>query len=99
MRYSDQPEADDGAIEFAGERPQIVENNLGTSRYAEVSYFLRNGNLYRRVLLIREPYDSSGGTPTALNGNTDYSGDFWNDFDYAAYYKRSAAPGCSYTAT
>jgi hypothetical protein len=34
-------------------------NNTGASQYAEVVYFLRHGNLYRRVLLIRQPYDNS----------------------------------------
>ncbi len=33
-------------------------NRTGTSPAAEVSYFLRNGNLYRRVLLLREPLDA-----------------------------------------
>ena len=37
-------------------------NNTGASQYAEVSYFLRHGNLYRRVLLIRQPYNTSSGS-------------------------------------
>lgn len=44
----DQPEFDDG---------QIEENSTGSSEFAEVSWFLRNGNLYRRQLLIRRPYN------------------------------------------
>lgn len=43
---ADQPEYDDG---------QIVADNTGTSFMAEVSYFVRSGILYRRVLLIRQP--------------------------------------------
>ena len=39
------PDADDG----------IPENDVGLSRGAEVSYFVRGGNLYRRVLLLRDP--------------------------------------------
>ncbi|MCA8988696.1 MAG: prepilin-type N-terminal cleavage/methylation domain-containing protein [Planctomycetaceae bacterium] len=39
----DQPDWDDG-----------VRDNYTASTKAEVSYFLRNGNLYRRVLLLRE---------------------------------------------
>ncbi|MFG0334115.1 MAG: type II secretion system protein J, partial [Maioricimonas sp. JB049] len=42
--HLNQPEMDDG-----------VDNGVGTSRAAEVCYFLRDGNLYRRVQLIREP--------------------------------------------
>jgi hypothetical protein len=63
----DQPDGDDGVIAYdaltpadrtldpAGSNP----NNTGASQFAEVTYFLRNGNLYRRVDLIRQPYDNS----------------------------------------
>jgi prepilin-type N-terminal cleavage/methylation domain-containing protein len=64
----DQPDGDDGVISYdangnrtlapAGANP----NNTGASQYAEVCYFLRHGNLYRRVLLIRSPYDATGET-------------------------------------
>lgn len=47
----DQPEFDDG---------QLSVNNTGSSRYAEVCWFLRNGILYRRQLLIRNPYNRNG---------------------------------------
>lgn len=40
-----QPDGDDG----------ILGNGITWSRAAEVSYFLRNGTLYRRVLLLRDP--------------------------------------------
>jgi pilin/secretion family protein with methylation motif len=59
----DQPDGDDGVMIYdangnetanpAGSTP----NNTGASPYAEVSYFLRHGNLIRRVNLIRQPYD------------------------------------------
>ncbi|RLS57064.1 MAG: prepilin-type N-terminal cleavage/methylation domain-containing protein [Planctomycetota bacterium] len=39
------PDADDG----------IEGNDIGFSRGAEVAYFTRGGNLYRRVLLLRDP--------------------------------------------
>ncbi|MCA9117179.1 MAG: prepilin-type N-terminal cleavage/methylation domain-containing protein [Planctomycetaceae bacterium] len=42
-----QPEFDDGVG---------LENGVGSSKAAEVSYFLRNGTLYRRVLLIRDKF-------------------------------------------
>src|ERR1700722_16518465 len=66
-------------------------NNTGASQYAEVSYFLRHGNLYRRVLLIRQPYNtSSGSTQPGATGlpiiNGPYNGNFWTDFDYSARF-------------
>lgn len=47
-----QPEFDDGD----------PTNGSGSSRFAEITYFVRNGNLYRRILLIREPYDLHDGS-------------------------------------
>src|SRR5262245_12317821 len=44
--WPDQPEFDD---------VQGIPNGVGSSTMAEISYFLRNGNLYRRVMLIRKP--------------------------------------------
>lgn len=49
----DQPEFDDG---------QTTVNGTGSSKFAEVCWFLRNGNLYRRMLLIRDPYDRGTST-------------------------------------
>jgi hypothetical protein len=43
-----QPENDDGDASGDGA-------GIGTSPSAEIAYFVRNGNLYRRVLLIRKP--------------------------------------------
>jgi len=47
--YPNQPDADDA---------QLVSNNTGQSVAVEVSYFVRNGNLYRRQLLLRQPLSS-----------------------------------------
>jgi hypothetical protein len=60
--HPNQPEADDGQIAF---------DATSSSSAAEVSYFLRNGNLYRRVLLIREPLPLAGenSQPTLANGS------------------------------
>lgn len=44
-----QPEWDDGQD----------TNRIATSTAAEVSYFVRNGNLYRRVLLVWSPLDET----------------------------------------
>jgi hypothetical protein len=48
---NNQPEFDDG---------QRSINNTGSSSHAEVVWFLRNGVLYRRLLLIRNPYVANG---------------------------------------
>lgn len=70
-----QPEADDGRT--------TLEDGTATSSAAEVAYFLRNGNLYRRVLLIREPLPSVGAADSQprfkLNNNN-----LWNAFDYTS---------------
>lgn len=84
-----EPDTDDG----------IQGNGQGTSRVAEVAYFMRNGNLYRRVLLLRDPpsdampADSQPTRGTARNrmygpngifSSGDYGGtSFYRDFDYA----------------
>ncbi|MBN69211.1 MAG: hypothetical protein CME32_08040 [Gimesia sp.] len=44
--HPNQPEADDG---------RITADETSQSSAAEISYFLRGSNLYRRVMLIREP--------------------------------------------
>lgn len=49
-RNPNQPEADDG---------QAVLDNAASSDSAEVVYFLRNRVLYRRVMLIRKPVDTT----------------------------------------
>lgn len=46
VNHPNQPEADDG---------RIVADGTSQSSAAEVCYFLRGSNLYRRVMLIREP--------------------------------------------
>lgn len=67
----------------------------GQSRFAEVSYFLRNGVLYRRVLLLRDPLSASDEQPgdgpadrwygpSRLNYTSTDGNSFWNDFDYSA---------------
>ncbi|HEY0984927.1 PulJ/GspJ family protein [Schlesneria sp.] len=92
----DQPELDDG----------IAGNMMGQSGAAEISYFLRGGNLYRRVLLIRDtdPSDSqpraNNGGPLISTGNPDYTseylpsgGSFWRDLDYSAFNFRGNSTG------
>lgn len=71
------PEFDDG----------MLGNFAGASGTAEVSYFLRNGNLYRSQLLVRKPYftpnTTSNATPPGFP--SPYPAPFAQDFDYAAY--------------
>ena len=75
-----QPDWDDG-----------VYDNVSESIAAEISYFLRNGILYRRVLLLRQPA-YGGGQPTNTAGNPivpAYAGlerPFWYDFDFSAHF-------------
>lgn len=109
LSYPNQPEADDA---------QLISNGTAESTNAEVCYFLRGGNLYRRTMLIREPLDlkSIQGTedqPTYFNTSTNqnehffdtnvltplintsgdlWSGDFWRDFDYSAFYNTIPSP-------
>lgn len=85
-----QPEFDD---EIAS-----IQNNVGASPFAEIAYFLRNGNLYRRVVLNRKPNISNNPDPSAgIDGSgadlitspysgAPYNGNFWSDFDYSAFY-------------
>lgn len=46
VNHPNQPEADDG---------RVIADGTSQSSAAEVCYFLRGSNLYRRVMLIREP--------------------------------------------
>ncbi len=86
-----EPDFDDG----------LFGNDTAVSSAAEVCYFLRNGVLYRRVLLIREPTSGTDAQPTwttgvpqlwnssTLNENYPTPGTattFWRDFDYSAFY-------------
>ncbi|WP_010588026.1 PulJ/GspJ family protein [Schlesneria paludicola] len=81
-----QPELDDG----------IFGNSIGQGSAAEVSYFLRGNNLYRRVLLIRGA-DVEGVQPRFADGSPvisgGYSSSFWNDFDYSAFCFRGCNTG------
>ncbi|QDU81806.1 hypothetical protein Pla110_35560 [Polystyrenella longa] len=79
----------------------IGNEGLTASRYAEVAYFVRNGNLYRRVLLLYQPVEEAKNQPQT-SGSTDLitgdydatvdalttyaTGDFWNDFDISAFH-------------
>ena len=49
----DQPVFDDQAGRYS--TGILTSDQTGSSSYAEVAYFLRNGNLYRRQMLIRQP--------------------------------------------
>jgi type II secretory pathway pseudopilin PulG len=97
-----QPDGDDGIAHYLNSpavglsvmdpNSNYSVNNTGASQYAEVSYFLRHGNLIRRVLLIRQPNNTmgSGSTQPGLSSspinNGPYPGNFWSDFDYSGRY-------------
>lgn len=55
-----EPDADD---------TQVVKNNTGMSTVAEIIYYVRNGNLYRRQLLIREPLPTFTTSPQPTDTN------------------------------
>ena len=60
-----------GRVWVAGATNTAIQPILVTSQYAEVIYFLRNGNLYRRVLLVAPERQSSvrfGNEPGTIGG-------------------------------
>ena len=65
---------------------------LITSQYAEVIYFLRNGNLYRRVFLIAPERQSSLGVGPNANGGYN-SPDFGIPVSWPGMNDLSAHPG------
>ena len=82
--HPNQPDGDDG----------LFNNGVTASRAAEVTYFLRGGNLYRRVMLLRDPLPSAappfGTQPSQGQSGTGgpfgaftqiYPGSFYHDFD------------------
>lgn len=68
-----QPEMDDGII---------VGNRTSQSRAAQIAYVVRNGNLYRRVMLLREPRERAG---RELNPQPTFQ-DGTDPFATAAYF-------------
>ncbi len=100
----DQPVADDGTMTWDianGLTISPTTNTTGSSPAAEVCYFLRNGNLYRRILLVRSPLvENPALTPSNLSGsaspggNLGYGGNpdnplevnYYTDFDFSAYH-------------
>ncbi len=90
------PDIDDG----------IAGNNAGQSQAAEISYYLRGGNLYRRVMLIREDGDEINAEPQWANGssalwggsNSNYvpsagNPSFWGLYDYSSFHYRGYYDG------
>lgn len=74
---TNQPEADDGSLQF---------NTAGSSTAAEIAYFVRNGNLYRRLMLLRDPLPIAGRQlseqPQTFRGSAYFGhsdGKFWAD--------------------
>lgn len=91
LANQNQPEHDDG---------EINPNGAGSSAAAEVCYFVRGGNLYRRQMLLREPLPASGADTEQPTRNDDIdffapntpagsnplytSTQFWEHFDYSS---------------
>ena len=74
-----QPDYDDGVLDNAAE-----------SIAAEISYFLRSGTLFRRVLLLRQPAYGMAQPTEQPSGNPIVfppTLSFWNNFDFSAHYE------------
>ncbi|MDC0273538.1 hypothetical protein OAK91_02265, partial [Planctomycetaceae bacterium] len=73
-----QPEADDAdfvSVTIPPGTPALATDGLnssGKSSVAEVCYFMRGSKLYRRVLLIRDPYDTEDRKDMVSNTVNDY---------------------------
>ena len=65
LQNPNQPDRDDG---------QIISNGAASSRAAEISYFMRGGRLYRRVMLLRDPIPAAGVDPEDPAQPTDSTG-------------------------
>lgn len=97
--HPNQPETDDA---------RISADSTSISPYAEICYFMRGGNLYRRTLLIRKPLDldTTNSTQPQTSGDQEFfkpvnglyvngpftSGNFWDDFDFSAYHFGTPTP-------
>jgi type II secretory pathway pseudopilin PulG len=68
-----QPDVDGGSL---------LPDYSASSPAAQIAYFVRNGNLYRRIVLIRNPIDIAGkeldSQPTSSLGNDFFAGDATN---------------------
>ena len=78
--YANQPDADDA---------QSASNNTGISTVAEVVYFVRNGNLYRRQLLVREQLAIAG---SLADPNDQASPTPWKFFQTTPAQTSTASP-------
>lgn len=89
--WQNQPEFDDQLVN--------IPNGAGASPMAEIAWFLRNGTLYRRVMLIRQPLSGTDPTPnnyplplaplTFIPYTAAGNRNFWTDFDYSAFWQGS----------
>ncbi|WP_339907625.1 hypothetical protein [Symmachiella dynata] len=108
----DQPVADDGSLDWDTTNTRLEislpPNELATGNIAEVCYFLRNGNLYRRTVLVRTPLVNDASlapnnltASVTVGGNQGYGGNsddpltanFYTDFDFSAFHDPRPLPG------
>lgn len=71
-----QPEMDDGDVTYSSAAIPRFSNQTTMSKAAQVAYFVRNGNLIRRVMLIRQPRARAGGELEAQPSFEDGSNPF-----------------------
>lgn len=89
------PDFDDG----------VIGNSTTASAFAEVSYFLRNQILYRRVLLIRDAQTGTAAQPQWSNNATPMTtlvtagSTFWRDYDCSAFFPSALPVASSFAGT
>ncbi len=88
-KHPNQPDADDAQLERIDPvSGKVITNLTALSSAAEISYFLRGSNLYRRELLIREPLTITGVTSSQPENK---------DGDYFFLRPSSSAPNPLYS--
>lgn len=103
MTFGDDDYYSDNRNQPDGDDFNPSPDNTAESRLAEISYFLRGGRLYRRLLLIRNNRGESDQQPRESDGNErlfsisdppslgTYDGEFWRDFSFSALHTSDGA--------
>jgi prepilin-type N-terminal cleavage/methylation domain-containing protein len=95
---SNEPDRDDGNPLIRDLNGILTSDNSSDSIAAEISYFLRGGRLYRRVLLLRQPLEKADALQPHNEESENYfdrntypnlypaNRNFWTDFDFSAHF-------------
>ena len=97
---SNQPSRDDGvpATNSATAGDPVIHDDASNSFAAEITFFLRGGRLYRRVLLIRDPLEDDDDTQPMTN-DTPPQNYFDTDHDNDGNTGASSTPTPAYAYT